>query len=145
MGCSCAGEFTSSQHRDYSAVIAAIPIMALLALCLVAALVTAFGAAFRAAKHGGTPKTAGALVAAGGKGRVSRTPQNPIRILRFEHVSCSVPGSRFSADHWGIQGQQHAAIPLTNGHVRLSPRRTPFLYSCPEVACPKTLPGTLSG
>ena len=78
----CAGNFESSQHRDYSSVIAAIPIMALLALCAVAGLVTLFGAAFRAAKHGTPRSGGGALAAAGGKGRVSRAPQNPVQVLR---------------------------------------------------------------
>ena len=72
-----AGTF-KGHSRDYSAVIAAIPIFALLALCLLAITVSLMGAAFRTAKHAGTPKAAGGMAAK----RVSRAPQNPIHLLR---------------------------------------------------------------
>ncbi len=74
-----AGTFTG-HSRDYSAVIAAIPIFALLALCLLAGAVSLMGAAFRTAKHRGTPKAAGGGMAGS---RVSRAPRNPIHLLRW--------------------------------------------------------------
>ena len=74
------GTFTTTVHRDYSSVIAAIPIMALLALCLMAALVTLFAAAFRSVgPHGATP----AVFAPAGKERMSRAPAHPIHVLRW--------------------------------------------------------------
>ncbi|KAK9908503.1 hypothetical protein WJX75_008761 [Coccomyxa subellipsoidea] len=112
------GTFSKTVHRDYSAVIAAIPIMALLALCGMAALVTLFATAFRRAPSG----AASAMFVPTGKERVSCAPANPIHVLRFEHVSCSVPGSRFNTAHWASvahrrkpPGHGHGR-PLTNGH-----------------------------
>lgn len=40
---------------------------------------------------------------------------------RFEHVSCSVPGSRFTAAHWatssGLRGKAPGhGRPIANGH-----------------------------
>ena len=74
-----AGTF-ASHSRDYSSVIAAIPILALLALCLLAGVVSLMGAAFRTAKHKGTPKAAGGGMAGT---RASRAPRNPIHLLRW--------------------------------------------------------------
>lgn len=75
------GTFSTTVHRDYSSVIAAIPIMALLALCIMAALVTLFAAAFRTVgPHGATP----AVFAPAGKERMSRAPAHPIHVLRWE-------------------------------------------------------------
>lgn len=73
-----AGTFSKTVHRDYSAVIAAIPIMALLALCGMAALVTLFATAFRRAPSG----AASAMFVPAGKERVSCAPANPIHVLR---------------------------------------------------------------
>ena len=78
LGLGRAGTFTS-HSRDYSSVIAAIPILALLALCLLAGVVSLMGAAFQTAKHKGTPKAAGGM--AGTRG--SRAPRNPIHLLRW--------------------------------------------------------------
>ena len=56
-------------------------------------------------------------------------------VCRFEHVSCSVPGSRFSADHWGNQGPTAGGNALTNGHVSHfsshSETRSVFLVTLP--------------
>ena len=73
-----AGTF-SGHSRDYSAVIAAIPIFALVALCLLAITVSLMGAAFRTAGTVGTSKAAGGMAAK----RVSRAPSNPIHLLRY--------------------------------------------------------------
>ncbi|BDA44712.1 probable broad substrate specificity ATP-binding cassette transporter at C-terminar half [Coccomyxa sp. Obi] len=105
------GTFTTTVHRDYSSVIAAIPIMALLALCIMAALVTLFAAAFRSVgPHGATP----AVFAPAGKERMSRAPANPIHVLRFEHVSCIVP-EWLRDDHLAREGGQRGRSP---GHGR---------------------------
>ena len=71
-----AGTF-AGHSRDYSAVIAAIPIFALVALCLLAIAVSLMGAAFRTAKAIGSPR---AIAAAK---RMPRAPQNPIHLLRW--------------------------------------------------------------
>ncbi|EIE21490.1 hypothetical protein COCSUDRAFT_66913 [Coccomyxa subellipsoidea C-169] len=114
------GTFKSTVHRDYSSVIAAIPIMALLALCGMAAVVTLFATAFRSAK--GPSGAASAVFVPAGKDRVSRAPAHPIHVLRFEHVSCSVPGSRFNRAHWAnaVQYGKPAGHgrPLANGQDR---------------------------
>ncbi len=80
------GTFTTTVHRDYSSVIAAIPIMALLALCIMAALVTLFAAAFRSVgPHGATP----AVFAPAGKERMSHAPAHPIHVLMWvPGISC---------------------------------------------------------
>ena len=71
-----AGTF-AGHSRDYSAVIAAIPIFALVALCLLAIAVSLMGAAFRTAKAIGSPR---AITAAK---RMPRAPHNPIHLLRW--------------------------------------------------------------
>ena len=75
-----AGTF-KGHSRDYSSVIAAIPILALVALCLLAATVSLMGAAFRTVKAHGTPRAA-AVGSMPGK-RISRAPRNPIHLLRW--------------------------------------------------------------
>ena len=76
-----AGTF-AGKSRDYSAVIAAIPIFALVGLCLLAITVSLMGAAFRTAKSHSTPRAAAAGAGAKPGKRMSRAPQNPIHLLR---------------------------------------------------------------
>ncbi len=80
-----AGTFAPSQHRDYSAVIAALPIMLLLALCAVAGAVALGGAAFQGAAHALHAPHATAVAGE----RAANAPKNPVHILRCEDTPCS--------------------------------------------------------
>ena len=70
----CAGTFVASQHRDYSALIAALPIMVLLALCALAGTVMLGGACQGAAHVPLAAGRAGALA--------SQAPKQPVHLLR---------------------------------------------------------------
>ena len=115
------------QPRDYSSVIAAIPIMALLALASVAGIqmMAATGrlAGGKGGAGGGGGVKGGAAAAAttaarggvggepAGAGAVAlvakaapRAPAHPIQELKWWDLSCTVPGTRFAPNHGGGGG-----------------------------------------
>ena len=84
------GTTAPQQHRDYSAVIAAIPILALLALCALAGVMSLGGAASRGARrHPYLPQTAPSATGE----LVCQAPKNPVHVLRSAPVQLSAANS----------------------------------------------------
>ena len=94
-----------AQARNYSSLVAALPVLALAATAALAAINLAVATSGGHKKGGGGGAAAAAAAAAGPKAP-GRAPAHQLRELKWEDLTCTVPASRWTKGaggpgHWG--------------------------------------------